>query len=80
MTAVNKRGIAVGVTLLLFLGVVGGSLLLTPWAVGESVVETSNFDLGLTVFEQYGIVVLMVGFVLFASMLGGVFIAQEEEK
>lgn len=77
----NKRNIAVGATLVLFLAVVLGSMLMTSWPVGESATDMSNFDLGVAMFDQYGIVVLVVSFVLFASMLGGVYIAaQEEEK
>jgi NADH:ubiquinone oxidoreductase subunit 6 (subunit J) len=31
------------------------------------------------IFEQWGVLVIVLGLVLFAAMLGGVFIAQEED-
>jgi NADH:ubiquinone oxidoreductase subunit 6 (subunit J) len=31
------------------------------------------------IFEQWGVLVIVLGLVLFATMLGGVFIAQEED-
>jgi NADH:ubiquinone oxidoreductase subunit 6 (subunit J) len=75
----NKRKVVIGVTALLFLGVVVGSLLMTEWPAGE-LADTDNVELGLTLFNDYGIAVLMVSFVLFVALLGGVFIAQEEER
>ncbi|KQM12337.1 hypothetical protein AOA80_02765 [Methanomassiliicoccales archaeon RumEn M1] len=75
----NKRKVAIGVTALLFFAVVLGSVLMTQWPAGE-LADTDNAELGITLFETYGIAVLMVGFVLFVALLGGVFIAQEEER
>ena len=75
----NKRKVIIGVTALLFFGVVVGSVMMTEWPAGN-LADTSNVELGLTMFNNYGIAVLMVGFVLFVALLGGVFIAQEEER
>jgi NADH:ubiquinone oxidoreductase subunit 6 (subunit J) len=36
--------------------------------------------LGKTLFEEWGIVVLVLGLILFATMIGGVFIAQEDDE
>ena len=79
----NKRGrggkIAAGVAAVMFIGVVMGSMLMTQWPAGE-LADTDNFQLGVTMFNTYGIAVLMVSFVLFVALIGGVFIAQEEEE
>ncbi len=57
--------------------VILGCVTLSDWGTGEHV-ETDNREFGLSLFEQWGIVIIMVGIVLFTAMLGGVFIAQEE--
>lgn len=75
----NKRKTFIAVTALLFFAVVVGSVLATQWPAGEPA-DTDNEELGVTLFDTYGIVVAMVGIVLFVSLLGGVFIAQEEEE
>lgn len=75
----NKRNIVLAGTAVLFLAVVLGSVLLTQWPAG-ALTEVDNVEFGLSVFNQYGIAILMVGLVLFVSMLGGVFIAQEEKE
>ncbi|NLK25390.1 MAG: NADH-quinone oxidoreductase subunit J [Euryarchaeota archaeon] len=75
----NKRNIAIGVTVLLFLGVVLGAMLMTPWPAG-AMSWTDSYEFGLTVFNDYGIATLIVGVILFVSLLGGVYIAQEENE
>jgi NADH:ubiquinone oxidoreductase subunit 6 (subunit J) len=75
----NKRNVFVGITLVAFLVVVMGALLTAQWPAG-SLVDTNNDDLSSMIFNEYGLAVLVVGIVLFVSMLGGVFIAQEERE
>lgn len=50
----NKRKVAIGVTALLFFAVVLGSVLMTQWPAGE-LADTDNAELGITLFETYGI-------------------------
>jgi NADH:ubiquinone oxidoreductase subunit 6 (subunit J) len=70
--------------------VVAGSLLVMllytvyEWmGLGETGVYTvlsdSTKQLGNLLFDQWGVIVLVFGLVLFAAMMGGVFIAQEED-
>lgn len=75
----NKRDVFVGITLGVFLIVVVGALLTAQWPAG-SLTMTNNNDLSNTIFNGYGLAVFVVGIVLFVSMLGGVFIAQEEKE
>jgi NADH:ubiquinone oxidoreductase subunit 6 (subunit J) len=75
----NKRNVYVGITLVAFLVIVVGALLTTQWPAG-SLTTTNNDALSSMIFNEYGLVVLVVGIVLFVSMLGGVFIAQEERE
>lgn len=79
MIALNKRNVAIGLTTVLFLAVALGSILMTEWSAGAPA-DINNIELGTTLFDTYAIAVLMVGFVLFVSLLGGVFIAQEEDE
>lgn len=37
-------------------------------------------DIGNALFTEWGVVVLVLGLVLFVAMMGGVFIAQEEDE
>lgn len=75
----NKRNVYVGITLVAFLVLVVGTLLTTQWPAG-SLTMTNNNELSSILFNEYGLAVLVVGIVLFVSMLGGVFIAQEENE
>jgi NADH:ubiquinone oxidoreductase subunit 6 (subunit J) len=76
---VNKRDALLACTLVLFLVVVLGSILAAQWPAG-SLSSTDTNQLSDLVFNEYGLAVLVIGIVLFVSMLGGVFLAQEEEK
>lgn len=71
-----RLGLIAAFFLLLLLGV----LLTADWPGGWGVTETPAQDIGVTLFEDYGIAVLIVGVVLFVSMMGGVFLAQEEKE
>lgn len=75
----NKRNVYVGITLVAFLVLVVGTLLTAQWPAG-SLTMTNNNELSSILFNEYGLAVLVVGIVLFVSMLGGVFIAQEENE
>lgn len=75
----NKRKIFVGVAAVLFLAVVLGSILLSQWPAG-SLHATDNQAFGNAIFNDYGLAILVVGITLFVSMLGGVYIAQEENE
>jgi len=46
--------------------------------VGNNMIDT--VQLGEAVFNDYGIAVLMMGLLLLSAILGGVFIAQEDEE
>jgi len=41
---------------------------------------TSNEDLGYAIFTSFGPTLIVLGALMFAAMLGGVFIAQEEKE
>ncbi len=75
----NKRNVYVGITLAAFLVLVVGTLLTAQWPAG-SLTMTNNDELSSMLFNEYGLAVLIVGIVLFVSMLGGVYIAQEENE
>jgi NADH:ubiquinone oxidoreductase subunit 6 (subunit J) len=62
--------------LLVFLG---ASILTVTWP-NSSVAQFTSSQFGTILFEQYGIVVVVLGLLLFASTIAGVFIAQEEEQ
>ena len=58
--------------------IVVGSILSVTW--DGSQVQFSNKDLGFAIFTSWGPTLIIVGVLMFASMLGGVFIAQEENE
>ncbi len=45
--------------------------------IGGTVLKTA--EIGTAIFADYGAAVLMMGLMLFAVIIGGVFIAQEED-
>jgi NADH:ubiquinone oxidoreductase subunit 6 (subunit J) len=75
----NKRDTYLTVALIAFLVVVVGCVLFTSWSPGE-LTETDTRSLSELLFNEYGLAVVLVGVVLFVSMLGGIFIAQEEKE
>jgi NADH:ubiquinone oxidoreductase subunit 6 (subunit J) len=75
----NRRDAYVSVTLVTFLVVMVGCILTTSWSPG-GLTETDTKALSDLLFNEYGLAVIIVGFVLFVSMLGGIFIAQEEKE
>ena len=76
----SQRRARLGVIAALFLALIFGTLIFAPWSGSLSIHEISGYDLGVSLFENYGIAFLIVGVVLFVSMLGGVFLAQEEKE
>jgi NADH:ubiquinone oxidoreductase subunit 6 (subunit J) len=75
----NRRNLIIGIVAALFLIVVVGSVMVTSWPAGF-LHATDNQLFGETIFNEYGLVILVVGLTLFVSMLGGVYIAQEERE
>lgn len=65
---------------LIFLSIILlGSLLVTAWPDGEFT-QIPLGELGSGTFEMFGPTFLIVGLLMFAAMLGGVFIAREEDE
>ena len=58
--------------------VIMGSVLTMTWE-GEPF-QFTNEDLGYAIFSSFGPTLIVLGVLLFAAMMGGVFIAQEERK
>lgn len=74
-------GNAIGKTILaaVLLVFIGASLLTVTWPSGP-IAQFATAQFGTILFGQYGIVVLVLGLLLFSAMIAGVFIAQEEEQ
>jgi NADH:ubiquinone oxidoreductase subunit 6 (subunit J) len=74
-------GNAIGKTILaaVLLVFIGASLLTVTWPSGP-VAQFTTQQFGTILFSTYGIVVVVLGLLLFAAMIAGVFIAQEEEQ
>jgi NADH:ubiquinone oxidoreductase subunit 6 (subunit J) len=75
----NRREAFLIVTLVAFLVIMVSCVLATSWGPSEAT-ETNTKDLSYLLFNEYGLAVVIVGIVLFVSMLGGIFIAQEEKE
>jgi len=77
------RALAVTSMALLFIGAV----LMVDWPTGtvDEQNETGSSDVAMKLFvtdddQGYGLVVFLTGVLLLVAMLGGVFLAKEEEK
>lgn len=72
---------AIGKTILaaVLLVFIGASLLDVTWPNGP-VAQFSTAQFGTTLFATYGVVIVVLGLLLFGAMMAGVFIAQEEEQ
>jgi NADH:ubiquinone oxidoreductase subunit 6 (subunit J) len=46
--------------------------------IGNTVIKTA--EIGEVIFNQYGVAVLMLGLLLLSAIMGGVFIAQEDDE
>ena len=62
--------------LLVFIGV---SILTVTWPSGP-LAQFTTADFGNVLFGTYGIVVVVLGLLLYGALIAGVFIAQEEEQ
>ena len=74
------RGLAVLVMALLFIGAITS----VSWPEGD-MDQTSSQDVGRTLFGMttdtgYGIIVLLIGLLLLVALLGGIFLAKEENE
>jgi NADH:ubiquinone oxidoreductase subunit 6 (subunit J) len=72
---------AIGKTILagVLLAFVIVSLLNVTWPTGP-VAQYTTAEFGTILFGTYGIVIVVLGMLLFAAMIAGVFIAQEEDQ
>jgi len=75
----NRRIYFSAMAVLFLAMVIIASLLLTAWPAGE-IVHFGLQELGSGTFELYGITFLILGILMFAAMMGGVFIAKEEDE
>jgi NADH:ubiquinone oxidoreductase subunit 6 (subunit J) len=78
---VNTRQInawATAISAIALLLIVLGSIISVNW-LGTYTQFTSK-DLGMAIFETWGPTLIIVGLLMFASMLGGVYIAQEDRE
>ncbi len=69
---------ATAISAIALLLIVLGSIITVQW-IGTYHAFTSN-DLGMAIFETWGPTLIVVGLLMFASMLGGVYIAQEDRE
>ena len=81
MSKAPGLGNAIGKTILaaVLLVFIGASILTVTWPSGP-LAQFTSAQFGALLFDKYGIVVVVLGLLLFASMIAGVFIAQEEEQ
>jgi NADH:ubiquinone oxidoreductase subunit 6 (subunit J) len=77
---VNSRQTAVAaISAIAFLLLIIGTILTVTWsATGPQ--QFTNEQLGTAVFDSWGPTLIVVGLLMFASMLGGVYIAQEDRE
>ena len=79
----NKRVVYSVVMVLvgiLFLSVLLWPILTGDLSTGYTQQNTDTYELGKLIFDNYGLALIGVGIVLFVSMLGGVYLAKEEEE
>ncbi|MDH7509088.1 MAG: NADH-quinone oxidoreductase subunit J [Methanomassiliicoccales archaeon] len=75
----NRQRILAITSASVFLIIILASLSLSSWRAGE-ITEIGMHQIGLSLFEDYGITFLIIGILMFVAMLGGVFLAKEESK
>jgi len=75
----TRRIIGMVLIAALLLALVLYSLLTVTWPAG-SIHQIATEQFGLDLFTDYSFVVIMLGLVLFGAMLGGVFIAKEDDE
>ncbi len=74
----TKKAIVAVLACLALFFVIIGTILTVTWQ-GE-LHQVSTNDVGTAIFHTWGPTLILVGVLMFASMLGGVFIAQEERE
>ena len=81
MSKSSGVGKVIGRTILaaVLLVFVGASILTVTWP-SSPLAQFTTDQFGKILFGQYGMVVVVLGLLLFASIIAGVFIAQEEEQ
>jgi len=76
---VSRQTILAILATIVLLVIVLGTVVLAAWSPGE-ITEIGMEELGNSMFEEYGITFLVVGVLMFAAMLGGVFLAKEDDR
>jgi NADH:ubiquinone oxidoreductase subunit 6 (subunit J) len=79
-----RAGLAKGIAILAFALIFLGVIISVDWPTGGQDSTTMN-DVGKTLFGQsssegFGLVMFLIGLLLLVALLGGVFLAKEEEK
>ncbi|MFP4169764.1 MAG: hypothetical protein ACLFUV_01890 [Methanomassiliicoccales archaeon] len=75
----NRQQFMAGLAVLFLALFVLGSLVFTVWPAGE-LTHIGLETLGSSTFELYGVTFFILGLIMFAAMMGGVFIAKEEDE
>ncbi len=78
MNAEKLNAWATAISALALLLIVLGSIITVQWA--GTYTQFTSKDLGMAIFETWGPTLIIVGLLMFASMLGGVYIAQEDRE
>jgi NADH:ubiquinone oxidoreductase subunit 6 (subunit J) len=76
---VNRHTIASITAVTALFIIVLGSLLVVNWHAGD-ISQMGTEKVGNALFDDYGIAFLVIGLVMFTAMLGGVFLAKEDDK
>jgi len=75
---VNYKSIATGISIITLLLVIIGSILTVTWP--GQMTQFDNVGLAEMLFNNWGPTLILLGALLFASMMAGVFIAQEDRE
>jgi NADH:ubiquinone oxidoreductase subunit 6 (subunit J) len=75
----NRQQYLAGMSVLLLSMLIIGSLIVSSWPAGD-ITNIGLEALGKGTFETYGLTFIIVGLVMFTSMLGGVFLAKEDDE
>jgi len=76
---VNKQTLASLAATAVLLVIVLGSLMVVNWHAGD-ISQIGTEEVAGVLFDDYGIAFLVIGLVMFTAMLGGVFLAKEDDK
>jgi NADH:ubiquinone oxidoreductase subunit 6 (subunit J) len=75
----NRQQYLAGMSVLLLSMFIVGAIIVSSWPAGD-ITNIGLEALGKGTFEIYGLTFLIVGLVMFTSMLGGVFLAKEDDE